>query len=77
MHGKKDCDVSKHLRNTETFTESMVSECNSSGMFSQDSIRCSSATKSKVYCTDCEKHRKISQEELSSCRFSTTSPVDQ
>ena len=29
---------------------------------SQDSIRCSSAKKSKVYCTNWEKHQKISQE---------------
>ena len=30
---------------------------------SQDSIRCSSVKKSKVYCTDWEKHQKFSQEE--------------
>ena len=52
------------LRNTETLTESMVSQWNSTGIFSQDSIRCSSVKKSKVYCTDCEKHQKISQEEF-------------
>ena len=50
---------------------------NSSGIFSQDSIRCSSATRSKVYCTDWEKHQKISQEEFYSCRCSTTFPVEQ
>ena len=33
---------------TETLTESMVSQWNSSGPFSQDSIRCSSVKKSKV-----------------------------
>ena len=38
-------------------------------------IRCSSAVKSKVYCTDWEKHQKISQEEFYLCRFSTTFPV--
>ena len=43
----------------------------------QDSIRCSSATKSKVYCTDWEKHRKISQEEFYLCRCSTTFLVEQ
>ena len=37
---------------TETLTESMESQWNSSGIFSQDSVRCSSVKKSKVYCTD-------------------------
>ena len=58
-------------------TESMVSQWNSSGIFSQDSILCSSATKSKVYCTDWEKHLKFSQEEFYLCRCSTTFPVEQ
>ena len=31
---------------------------------SHDTIRCSSATKSKICCTDWEKHQKISQEEF-------------
>ena len=44
---------------------------------SQDSIRCSSVRKSKVYCTDWEKHQRISQEEFYSCRCSTTFPVEQ
>ena len=35
-----------------------MSRWTSSGIFSQDSIRCSSVTKSKVYCTDWEKHRE-------------------
>ena len=39
-----------HLRFTEAWTESTVSQWNSSGIFSQDSIRCSSVKKSKVYC---------------------------
>ena len=59
MHGKKDWDGSKHLRNTETLTESTASQWNSSGIFSQDSIRCSSAKKSKVYCTDWRNTRKF------------------
>ena len=37
------------LKATETMTESMESRRNSSGISSQDLIRCSSATKSKVY----------------------------
>ena len=43
---------------------------------SQDSIRYSSAIGSKVYCTDWEKHQKISQEEFYSCRCSTTFLVE-
>ena len=77
MHGKTDWDGSNHLRNTETFTESTVSRWTSSGIFSQDSIRRSSVKKSKVYCTDWEKHHKISQEEFYLCRCSTTFPVEQ
>ena len=50
MHEKTDRDGSNHLRNTETLTELTVSQWNSSGIFSQDSIRCSSVKKSKVYC---------------------------
>ena len=49
-HGKKDWDGSNHLRFTETLTESTESHWNSSGIFTQDSIRCSSVKKSKVYC---------------------------
>ena len=50
MHGKKDWDGSNHLQNTETLTEFSVSQWNSSGIMSQDSIHCSSVKKSKVYC---------------------------
>ena len=55
----------------------MVGRWNSSGIFSQDSIRCSSVKKSKVYCIDLEKHQKTSQEEFCSCRCSTTFLVEQ
>ena len=51
----------------------MESRRNSSGTFSQDSTRCSSAVKAKIYCTDWE----ISQEEFLSCRCSTTFLVEQ
>ena len=44
--------VQKVRKNTELWTELLVSQSNSSGIFSQDSPRCSSATKSKNYCTD-------------------------
>ena len=50
LSGKTDWSGSKHLRNTETWTELMVSQWNSSGISSQDSIRCSSVKKSKSYC---------------------------
>ena len=48
-HGRKEQDGSHLLKATETLTESMESRRNSSGTSSQDLIRCSSATKSKVY----------------------------
>ena len=50
LHGKTDWRGSKVHRNTETWTELTASQWNSSGIFSQDSIRCSSVKKSKVYC---------------------------
>ena len=77
MHGSKDQDGSNLLKITVTLTESMESRRNSSGTSSQDSILCSSAKKSKVYCTDWEKHQKISQEQFYSCRCSTTFLVEQ
>ena len=57
---------------TETLTESVESRHNSSGTSSQDSIRCSSAVKSQIYWADWEKHEKLSLEEFSLCRCSTT-----
>ena len=77
MHGSKDQDGSNLLKATETLTESMENRRNSSGTSSQDLIRCSSATKSKIYWVDWEKHQKISQKEFYSCRCSTTFPVEQ
>ena len=77
-HGKTDWRGSKVHRNTESWTELMVSQWNSSGIFSQDnSIRCSSVKNSNVYCWDQMRHQRISQEESSSCRCSTTSHGDQ
>ena len=40
---------SKHLRNSETWTELTASQWNSSGISSQDSMRCSSVKKSNIY----------------------------
>ena len=42
----------KSFQNTETLTESTASRWNSSGIFPQDSIPCSSVKKSNVYCSD-------------------------
>ena len=50
MHGKTDWDGSKHLWNTETLTESTVSQWTSSGIFPRIQYVCSSVKKSKVYC---------------------------
>ena len=77
VHGKTDWDGSKVHQNTEILTESTVSQWNSSGIFSQDSIRCSSVKKSTAYCWDQVRHQRISQEELNSCRCSTTSQGNQ
>ena len=54
----------------------MESRLNSSGTSSQDSQRCSSAVKSQIYGATWEKHQKLSQEEFSLCRCSTTFPGD-
>ena len=50
LHGNINWSGSKVHQNTESWTELMVSQWNSSGTSSQDSIRCSSVKKSKVYC---------------------------
>ena len=55
----------------------MESRRNSSGTSSQDSIRCSSVIKSKIYWADWEKHQKISHEEFYLCQCSTKFPVEQ
>ena len=65
---------SQNYRNFDRIDgEPMEFECN----ISKDSIRCSSATKSKNHCTDWEKHQKISQEEFYVCQCSMTLPVEQ
>ena len=50
--GTKIGMVESFLKMQETLTESTVSQWNSSGTFSQDSIHCSSMRKSKVYCSN-------------------------
>ena len=77
QHGKKDWNGSKVHRNTEPWTELMVSQWNSSEISSQDCIRCNLVKKSKSYCWDqINEHQRISQERLSSFRCSTTSHGD-
>ena len=76
LHGDKDWSGSKLHWNTETWTELTTSQWNSSGIFSQRSIRCNSVKKFKNYCWDHMKHQRILQEESSSCRCSTTSHGD-
>ena len=73
----RQIDVVQVQQDTELWTELMASQWNSSGIFCQDSQRCSCATKSKSYCQDWVRHQRISQEGLSSCRCSTTSHGDQ
>ena len=51
LHGNRDWSGSKIHRNTETWTELTASQRNSSGISSQDSIRCTAQSKkSKSYC---------------------------
>ena len=77
QHGKKDWSSSKVQRNTESWTELMVSQLNSSGISSQDSTRCSSVKKFKSYCWDWMKHQRILLDGSSLCRCSMTSHGDQ
>ena len=46
--GTKIDVVQKFIRNTETWTELTASQWNSSGIFSKDSISCSSVNKSSL-----------------------------
>ena len=64
--------VSKIHHNTELWTQLTESRWNSSGIFSQDSPHCSSATKSKSSCQKWAIHQNL-KEGLSSCRCSMTS----
>ena len=50
----------------------MVSQWNSTGIFSQDSPHCSSSTKSKSFCQIWAQSQKISQDGSSSCQCLTT-----
>ena len=74
--GRTSWRGAKVLHNTELWTQLMVSQWNSSGLFSQDSPHCSSGTKSKSSCQKWAKNQKISQDGSSSCRCSMTSNGD-
>ena len=69
MHGKRGWCGSGVHQNTELWTQLMVSQWNSSGMSSQDSPHCCSATKSKrSSCRIWAQSQKISQDGPSSCQ---------
>ena len=76
LSGRTDWRGSKVHHKTELWTALMVSQWNSSGIFSQDSPHCSSATKSKSYCQKWAKSQKNLQDGSSSCRCWTTSHGD-
>ena len=61
------------LSNTDNCIESMESRWNSSGWFSQDSLRCRFSTKSKNLWKPWDVNQKDSRKGLSSCRCTTTS----
>ena len=69
--GRTGLQESDPRKATEIMMLSTESRLNSSGIFSQDSQRCSSVIKSVIYC----KHQQLSQEEFYLCQCSMTSPV--
>ena len=74
--GKTDWLGSRVHHNTELWTQLMVSQWDSSGIFSQDSRHCSSATKSKSSCLKWAIHQNILKDGSSSCRCWMTSHGD-
>ena len=62
--------------NAELWTQLTVSQLSSSGIFSQDSPHCSSATKSKSSCLNWAIHQNNLKDGSCSCRCSTTSHGD-
>ena len=63
-------------QSSELWTHLIVSRWNSSGIFSQDSPHCSSATKSKSSCLKWANQQNNLQDGSSSCRCSMTSHGD-
>ena len=76
LFGKTSWRGSGVHHNTELWTQLMVSQWNSSGIFSQDSPHCSSATKSKSSCLKWATNQKNLKDGSSSCRCSPTSHGD-
>ena len=74
--GRTSWRGAKVHHNTELWTQLVVSQWISSGIFSQDSPHCSSATESKSSWQKWANSQKISQDGSSSCRCSTTSHGD-
>ena len=73
----RQVDVVQKFIRIESFGHNlMVSQCNSSGFFSQDSPHCSLSMKSKSSWQKWAHNQKISLDGLSSCRCSTTSHDD-
>ena len=68
--------VQEFHHHTELWRQLMVSQWNSSGIFSQNSPHCSSATKSKSSCLKWAIHQNNLKDGSSSCRCSTTSHGD-
>ena len=75
MFGNSSWVGSKIHRNTELWTQSKENQWNSSGIFSQDSLHCSSSTKSKSSWAKCAIQNN-SKDESPSCRCSMTSYGD-
>ena len=75
LFGNNSWVGSKIHHNTELWTQLMVSRWSSSGIFSQESPHCSSATKSKSSCLKWVFHQNL-KDESSSCRCSMTSCGD-
>ena len=76
MHGNKDWDVSKLHRNTEPSTESTVNQWNSNGILPRIQ-NVATQLRSQTFTFEIRWDTRISQEGLSSCRCTTTSPMDQ
>ena len=75
LHGKTDWRGSKVHHNTELWTQLTENRWNSSGIFSQDSLHCSSSKESKRSGTKWTTQHNA-KDELSSCRCSTTAHGD-
>ena len=76
LHGKTDWRDSRVHQNTEHMDKMIASQWNSSGIFSQDSPHCSSATKSKSSCLKWANYQNNFKDGSSSCWCWMTSHGD-